>query len=83
MSTTTTRVVSTQQKRHGNSSVMSASVPNEIYEFAVRAAELNGYETMSHFIRDAIIDKVQSAVCAMSAVCSDAKIKKFDAVNGF
>ena len=73
---TATRVASSQQKRYGNTSVMSSSVPNTIYECAVRCAELNGYETMSQFVRDAIIEKVQASAIAMNMACMEYKSAK-------
>lgn len=71
-----TKVAVTQQKRYGNTCVMSSSVPDVIYQSAVRCAELNGYETMSAFIKDAIIEKVQTTAMAMNSLCREHKVQQ-------
>lgn len=69
-----TKIAANTKARYGNTCVMSSSVPEAIYQSAVRCAELNGYETMSAFIKDAIIEKVQTTAMAMSSLCQEHKV---------
>ena len=68
------KIESNQQKRNGNSYVMSSSVPQVVYETAIRCAELNGYDSMSSFIKDAILEKMQLTSTAISMICSEHKV---------
>ena len=49
---------------------MSSSVPEVVYETAIRCAELNGYDSMSGFIKDAILRRsnLPQLLSAWSAV---------------
>ena len=68
------KIQASQQKRHGNTCVMSSSVPQVVYETAIRCAELNGYDSMSGFIKDAILEKIQLTSTAISMICSEHKV---------
>ena len=46
-------------------------MPVTIYETAIRCAELQGYETVSAFVRDAVLDKVKATSAAMSAIANE------------
>ena len=70
------RIQHHSQMRYVNTHVMSSSVPVHVYETAVRVAELNGYETMSAFVKDAILDKIQSTAVAMNEICKGEKVLK-------
>ena len=63
-----TSLVISQQKRKNDSYVMSSCVPDVVYETALKAAELGGYESMSHFIMDAVIEKTRSTTLAAANV---------------
>ena len=55
-----------KQTRYNYKSV-SAALPVTVYETAIRCAELQGYESVSAFVRDAVPDKVKATAAAMSA----------------
>ena len=67
------RITVNQQKRNGNTLIMSACVPEVIYETGLRVAELHGYESMSSFVKDAIIEKIEATASAMSNICRKQK----------
>ena len=46
-------------------------MPMTIYETAIRCAELQGYESVSAFVRDAVLDKVKATAAAMSAIANE------------
>ena len=67
------KIENSQQTRNGNSCVMSSSVPVVVYETALRCAELHGYSSMSAFIKDAILEKMQTTSMAISSICQKNK----------
>ena len=60
--------IETFQKRNGNFKNLTASVDLTIYETAIRCAELNGYQSVSSFVKDDLLDKIKSTAAAMSSV---------------
>ena len=60
--------IETFQKNHGNFKNMTAAVDLTVYETAIRCAELNGYETVSSFVKDAVLDKIKATAMAMSSI---------------
>ena len=50
--------IETYQQTRCNYKNVSAAMPLTIYETAIRCAELQGYESVSAFVRDAVLDKV-------------------------
>ena len=51
---------------------VSAAMSVTIYETAIRCAELQGYESVSAFVRDAVLDKVKAtAAAAMSTIANE------------
>ena len=54
-----TTIETYQQTRYKYKNV-SAAMPVTIYETAIRCAELQGYESVSAFVRDAVLDKVKA-----------------------
>ena len=60
--------IETFQKKHGNFKNMTAAVDLTVYETALRCAELNGYETVSSFVKDAVLDKIKATASAMSSI---------------
>ena len=60
--------IDTYQQTRYNYKNVSAAMPVTIYETAIRCAELQGYENVSAFVRDAVLDKVKATSAAMSAI---------------
>ena len=58
--------------------ILSASVPTVVYETSVRCAELLGYDTMSSFVRDAILDKMEQVGAAVGSIARQNKMNKPD-----
>ena len=63
--------IDTYQQTRYNYKNVSAAMPVTIYETAIRCAELQGYETVSAFVRDAVLDKVKATAAAMSAIANE------------
>jgi hypothetical protein len=63
--------IETFQKRNGNFKNLTASVDLTIYETAIRCAELNGYKSMSSFMKDCLLDKIKSTASAMSCIAEE------------
>ena len=61
--------------RNKPTAVASARIDSALYVSMVRCAELNGYEYVSAFVKDAILDKMQSTASAMVAICKDSRVK--------
>ena len=53
--------------------VISAGINAVVYETMIRCAELNGYETVSAFVKDAVLEKIQSTASAMRAIAEEHK----------
>ena len=63
--------IETFQRTRYNYKNVSAAMPVTIYETAIRCAELQGYESVSAFVRDAVLDKVKATAAAMSAIANE------------
>ena len=63
--------IDTYQQNLYNYKNVSAAMPVTIYETAIRCAELQGYETVSAFVRDAVLDKVKATAAAMSSIANE------------
>ena len=57
--------------------VASARLEPVVYETMLRVAELNGYETVSSFCKDAILDKIKSTARAMAAIVEEQRDQVF------
>jgi hypothetical protein len=69
-----TRIVS-YQKASRNSRIASASLSTTCHETMLRCAELQGYENISDFVRDAILSKCEETAYAMLGIMKDSKSK--------
>lgn len=63
--------IETFQNSRCNRKNLTACVELTIYETALRVAELQGYETVSSFVKDAILDRIKLTASAMSSIASD------------
>ena len=50
---------------------LTSTVDLTVFETAIRCAELNGYTTVSAFVRDAVLDKIKSTAAAMSSIANE------------
>jgi hypothetical protein len=66
-----TRLVSYQKTT--TRKVASAQLSTTCYETMLRCAELNGYECISDFVKDAILAKCESTAYAMIGIMKDNK----------
>ena len=71
--------------KHGTGRVMSAHVPPIIYDTALKSAELLGCESISEFVRDAICEKIELTMRAMSNIAKKnmSTYKTFDPTTEF
>jgi hypothetical protein len=67
-----TRIVS-YQKASRNSRIASAQLTTTCHETMLRCAELQGYENISDFVRDAILSKCEETAYAMLGIMKDNK----------
>ena len=63
--------IETYQQTRYNYKNVSAAMPVTVYETAIRCAELQGYESISAIVRDAVLDKVRATAVAMSAIVNE------------
>ena len=63
--------IETYQQTRYNYKDVSAAMPVTIYETAIRCVELQGYESVSAFVRDALLDMVKATSAAMSAIANE------------
>lgn len=63
--------IETFQKRNGNYKNLTASVDLTIYETAIRCAELNGYNSVSGFVKDALLDKIKATAASMTMIAEE------------
>jgi SUMO ligase MMS21 Smc5/6 complex component len=67
-----TKIETFQNPKH-NRKIASAQLNNTVFESMLRCAELNGYETVSDFVRDAILEKCENTAYAMAAIMKQNK----------
>ena len=53
---------------HNNAKNLTACVDLSVYETSIRCADLMGYETISSFVKDAILEKVKRTAVAMTSI---------------
>ena len=70
---TTTKV--TSYNKNAKHRVVSAHLTPTLHESMLRCAELTGYDFISEFVRDAVLDKMKSTASAMISFCEEAKAK--------
>tara|TARA_R110002012_G_C11395802_1_gene585119 strand:+ start:248 stop:454 length:207 start_codon:yes stop_codon:yes gene_type:complete len=58
-------------QKTSNRKVASCQINSTIYEIMIRCAELNGYETVSGFVKDAILDKCKREIASTAAVLDE------------
>ena len=51
--------------------VASTALNETVYETMIRCAELNGYETVASFVKDAILDKISMIASAMKMIANE------------
>ena len=59
-------------QKTSNRKIASCQINSSVYEIMIRCAELNGYETVSAFVKDAILDKCKRQVASTAAVLEEA-----------
>ncbi len=69
-----TKIQSFQNTRN-NAKNLTACVDVSVYETAIRCAELQGYETISSFVKDAILEKVKRTAVAMTSIAESRMTK--------
>lgn len=62
-----TKLVSTQSAKN-NYRNLTGCVDVTVYETAIRCAELMGYESISAFTKDAVLEKIKRTAMAMSSI---------------
>ena len=67
-----------QKARQGNYKNLTASVDLSVYETSLKVAEMCGYETVSSFVRDCILEKIESTASSMSLMASQKRDKKVE-----
>lgn len=67
-------IVTYQNKKH-NRAIASTQLPVAVFDSMTRCAELEGYDSVSSFLRDAIIEKCQTTVAAMQVLFHQSKEK--------
>jgi hypothetical protein len=67
-----TKIETFQNKKH-NRAIASAQLNTAVYEGMIKCAELTGYETVSEFVRDAILEKCEGTAIAVANVMRNNK----------
>ncbi len=67
-------IVTYQNKKH-NRAIASTQLPVAVFDSMTRMAELEGYDSVSSFVRDAIIEKCQATAAAMQVILRETKVK--------
>jgi hypothetical protein len=62
------------QKPNCKQKIASANLEIVVYETMLRCAELNGYTNISHFVKDAILDKCMVTTAAMTSILQRNKV---------
>lgn len=75
-----TKITANQTNR--NNLIASTRLDPVIWDSMIKCAELNGYETVSAFVRDCVLEKMSSTAYAMISICKENKTKAFS-LNDF
>ena len=67
-------IVTYQNKKY-NRAIASTQLPTAVFDSMTRCAELEGYNSVSSFLRDAIIEKCQATTAAMQVLFHQNKVK--------
>lgn len=79
------KLVSFQKSSKSNKLIASAQIPGDVHSAMLKMAELQGYESMSAFIADAIVEKIELGARALlgSVQTKHSKYKAFDPAVDF
>ena len=64
-----------QKKKH---KVASAALSIPVFDSMIRCAELLGYESVSDFVRDAVLDKMSDTASAMQSIINENRAMKVE-----
>lgn len=67
-----TRIVSYQSTPKRK--IASAQLNTPVFESMIRCAELLGYESVSDFVRDSILDKMDQTASSMQAIIKENRV---------
>jgi len=75
----------TYQKNKKDKLIASAQIPSDVHSAMLKVAELQGYESISSFVADAIVEKIELGARALlgTVQTKHSKYKGFDPAVDF
>lgn len=67
-------IVSYQNMKY-NRAIVSTQLTTPVFESMKRIAELSGYDSVSSFLRDAVIEKCQQTTSAIQVLFKESKVQ--------
>jgi hypothetical protein len=70
--------IESYQRNKRKHKVASAALSIAVFDSMIRCAELMGYESVSDFVRDSILDKMSNSASAMLSIINENRVMKVE-----